>query len=96
MTEKNYNYIEYLRKSYEYENFPPEKENKWSFLRRQEAIRDYYTGQITEIQNLVQFDQRPSDLREARWDIYKISLSFAFKCKKTYERSLFTLKFTLR
>ena len=93
LAERNYNYIEYLRKSYEYESFPSEKENKWSFVRHQEAIRDYYTGQITEIHNLVQFDQRPSDLREARWDIYKVSLSFAVECKKIYERARFTLNF---
>ena len=92
-TDRNYNYIEYLRKSYEYERMSSEKENILSFLRHHESARDYFTGQITEIHNLVQFDQRPNDLREARWDIYKISLSFAVKCKKIYERSWFTLNF---
>ena len=42
---------------------------------------------MTEIHNLVQFDQRPNDLREARWDIYKLSLSFEDKGKTIYERS---------
>ena len=89
--EQNYNYVEYLRKSYESEEEQDSKYEKMLFLRHEEASRDYYTGKIIEIHNLVQFDQRPSDLREARWDIYKISLSFAIKCKKIYERSRFTL-----
>ena len=41
-----------------------------------EAMRDYFTGQITEIRHLVQFDKKPSDLKEAKWDTYKISFSF--------------------
>ena len=89
-TERNYNYIEYLRKGYESDEKDYEK---LLFLRQEEASRDFYTSKITEIRNLVQFDQKPSDLREARWDIYKISLSFAVKCKKIYKRSRFTLNF---
>ena len=39
-------------------------------------MRDYFTGQITEIHHLVQLDRSPNNLQEARWDIYKISFSF--------------------
>ena len=92
-TERNYSYVEYLRKGYESERLQESKYEKLLFIRHEEASRDYYTGKITEIRNLVQFDKKPSDLREARWDIYKISLSFAVKCKKIYERSWFTLNF---
>ena len=94
-TEKNYHFIEYLRKAYEYETNSVVKEFKLSLLRYQEAYRDYFTGKITEIHNLVQFDQRPSDLKEARWNIYKISLSFEYKCKEVREISWSTLKFLL-
>ena len=96
-TQRNYNFIEYTRKAYQYESSPHEKEKALKFIRFEEAVRDYYTGQITEIRNCVQFDQRPSDLREPRWDIYKISLSFdhqpncfhAVKMKETDHRVLF-------
>ena len=71
-TEQNYDYIEYYRKASEGCSLGSAP------LRNEEAKRDYYTGQIMEIHNLIQFDPRPSDLREARWDIYKISISFAF------------------
>lgn len=77
--QRNYNFIEYTRKAYEYETSPYEKEKTLTYLRLQEAVRDYNTGQITEIHNCIQFDQRPSDLRESRWDIYKISLSFDYQ-----------------
>ena len=80
-TERNYGYVDYMRKSYESETLQDSKYNKLIFLRYQEASRDYFTGQITQINNLVQFDHRPSDLKEARWDIYKISLSFEDKGK---------------
>ena len=71
-TEQNYDYIEYYRKASEGCSLGSAP------LRNEEAKRDYYTGQIMEIHNLIQFDPRPSDLREARWDIYKVSISFAF------------------
>ena len=71
-TEHNYDYIEYYRKASEGCSLSS------SVLQNIEAKRDYWTGQIMEMHNLTQFDQRPSDLREARWDIYKVSISFAF------------------
>ena len=100
LTQWNYDFIEYSRKAYEYESSPYAKEKSLTVLRHQEAVRDYHTGQITEIHNCVQFDQRPSDLREPRWDIYKISLSFDyptdffriisfFEIKRTDQRVLF-------
>ena len=75
-TEMNYSYIEYYRKSYQYEHRPYKKEETMICIQYDEAMRDYFTGQITEIRHLVQFDQKPSDLKEAKWDVYKISFSF--------------------
>ena len=81
-TEQNYDYIEkYYRKAYENGSHPL----GLSPLRNEEAKRDYYTGKIMEIRNLIQFDEIPSDFREARWDIYKISISFAFDVYKSKE-----------
>lgn len=40
-----------------------------------EARRDFYTGVIKEIKNLVQFDPTPNfHLKEAKWELYKITL----------------------
>ena len=61
--------------AHEYETDPDKKERHLKLVRNSEAKRDYFTGQITEIKHLVQFDQTPRDLSEANWDIYKISFS---------------------
>ena len=72
----NYSFIEYTRKAYQYEHRPYKKEEAMICIQYDEAMRDYFTGQITEIRHLVQFDQKPSDIKEAKWDVYKISFSF--------------------
>ena len=77
----NYDYIEYYRKAYEYENDPDEKESSLFLVRKEEAKRDFFTGKLKEINHLVQFDQIPRDLKEAKWDIYKISISNAYISK---------------
>ena len=76
-----FDHIEYFQKAYTYEYDPQEKENTLVILRNAEAQRDYFTGSIVEIKPLVQYDRRPNDLKEAKWEIYKISISF--KCKSS-------------
>ena len=42
-----------------------------------EALKDFYTPSMKHIKPLIQLDDKPdSNIKEARWDIYKISLSF--------------------
>lgn len=73
--------IPYYQKAYEYESRPYDKDKNLKDLRQYEVMRDYVTGQITEIHHLVQFDEKPNDLKEARWDIYKVSTSLVPQCK---------------
>ena len=75
-----FDHIEYLQKAYTYENDPNQKKYTLVILRNVEVQRDYFTGSIIEIKNLVQYDRTPYDLEEAKWEIYKISISSKFKC----------------
>ena len=45
-----------------------------------EARRDFYTGVIKEIKHLVQFDHAPNlNLKQAEWEIYKITFPQNFQ-----------------
>ena len=78
--EIGFDHIEYLPKAYTYEYNSNQKEKTLMILKNAEAQRSYFTGSIIEIKHLVQYDRRPSDLKEAKWEIYKISISSKFKC----------------
>ena len=78
--EIGFDHIDYLKKAYTYEKDTHLREHMLVILRNVEAQRDYFTGSIVEIKNLVQYDRTPNDLKEAKWEIYKISISSNFKC----------------
>jgi len=80
----DYSYIEYLHKamanatneSKEY------KMDLFQIIRVHEGFRDYYGSSLWQINHLIQLDEKPNlELKEPRWEIYKISLSFLTKCK---------------
>ena len=49
-------------------------------LRKEEARRDYYTGVIKEF-HFKQFDSKPNhDLKEAKCEVYKLTISESFQC----------------
>ena len=74
---KDYTYIDFYKKSYEYETDPETKRNHLYSLRDAEARRDFYRGSLKPINHLIQFDQEPNlDLKGVRLEIYKISVSF--------------------
>jgi len=77
----DFTYIKYMRIGYENETDPIVKRDRWLNLQYSEAFRDYNTGVIKEIKNLVQLDKKPNDLKEARCEIYKISISYEYKRK---------------
>jgi len=77
----DFSYIKYFRIAYENHTDPKAKKTTWLNLQYSEAFRDYNTGVIKEIKNLVQLDKKPNDLKEARCEIYKISISYEYKCK---------------
>ena len=47
-------------------------------LREDKVRRDYYLSSLKQINHAIQFDQAPNlDLKEARSEIYKITVNFA-------------------
>ena len=77
----DYSYIEYLHKAMA--NTPKEdKMELFHLIKMHEGFRDYYSSSLWQINHLIQLDEEPNlDLKEPRWEIYKISLSFLKKCK---------------
>ena len=79
---KDYTYIDMYKKAYENETDPEKKQDLFYILRSSEALREFHTGSLKPINHLIQFDQTPNqDLKEARPEIYKISVSFEHKRK---------------
>ena len=75
--DRDYSYINFFRKAYEYETEPVLKIDRLHILRGSESERDFHTGSIRQIYHLIQFDPKPNlELKEARLEIYKISVSF--------------------
>ena len=72
--DKDYSYIDFYRKSYE--NLTVKDANTLHQLRDAEARRDFWTGSIREIHHLIQQTPPNIQLKEARCEIYKISVSF--------------------
>ena len=73
-SEKDYSYIDFYRKSYE--NLTVKDADALHQLRDAEARRDFWTGSIREIHHLIQQTPPNIELKEARCEIYKISVSF--------------------
>ena len=89
-SEWDYSFIEYYQKAYEYasEDYPMEmKQNMFAHLRKAEARRDYYNGYIKEIQNLEQFGTSNTTLKQAKCEIYKVTIT-SFQCSKAYGECL--------
>ena len=75
----DYSYIKYFQKAYVNATDSDRKEYFLRILKSAEAERDYYHGTIRQIKHLIQIDTEPNhDLREPRWEIYKITLSFRY------------------
>ena len=73
-SERDYGYIEYFRKSMKNAYDPG---LVYSQIKLHEAERDYYTESLWQINHLIQIDEKPNlELKEPRWEIYKISVSF--------------------
>ena len=81
----DWDYIDYFRKAYEYENKDCLKQNCLLGLRKAEAKHDFYTGLIKEIKHLEQLDPTPNiELKEAKWEVYKVTISNSFQCYNGY------------
>ena len=79
----DYSYIEYLHKAMANETDASVKMNTFHQIKLHEGCRDYYGSSLRQINHLIQLDEKPNlELKEPRWEIYKISLSFLNKCKQ--------------
>ena len=74
--ERDYSFIEYYRKAYENMHIEEEKRYYYFMLLQAEAVRDYNTRIIRQIDHLVQFGVPNFDLKEPECDLYKVSISF--------------------
>jgi len=81
--EKDYKtYIDCYRRAYENETRPTEQMRFLYRLLDTEAARDFDVGGLRQINHLFQMDPTPNlELKEARSEIYKISISFEPKGK---------------
>ena len=80
MAERDYSYIEYYRKAVENSDAEQIFQYKHT-LNLAEAVRDFRSGSLRRINHLIQYGKPNMEIKEARWDIYKVSASFHFKRK---------------
>ena len=75
--QKDFSYINLFKKAYKYAKTGEQKNEALHLLRSTETMRDFYTGSLRQINHLIQIDKTPNtELKEARWEIYKISINF--------------------
>ena len=76
-SEWDWSFLEYHRKAVENESDPERKRGNLHCLLHCEATRDFWKGSIKQINPLIQFDpERNHELKEAKIELYKISVSF--------------------
>ena len=70
-------YLEYYKKALSYEPDPYERNRLLHRIKHHEALRDFSTPSLRQINHLIQIDEKPNlELKEPRCEIYRISLSF--------------------
>ena len=91
---RDFSYLEFIRKAVEYETDQEARSGYLDALRRNEAIQDVWTASIKEINPLIQFCPGPNlELKEAKVELYKISVSFSTGGKIGLKFSLITIVF---
>ena len=99
MRDRDYSYLEYMRKAVEKSDplcskcrnkcmsqlsacDKPKcrtKRHYWKLLQTSQLERDCFVGSLKEIKHLIHIDKKPNfNLKSARLEIYKISITFPF------------------
>ena len=79
----DFSFLEFIRRAVEYETDQDRKLSYLPALRLHEARREFWMESIKELSPLVQFDPEPNlELKEAKIELYKISVSFSTKGKR--------------
>ena len=85
----DYSYIEYLHKAMVIAPDASVKMDTFHQIKFHEGFRDYYSSSLRQINHLIQLDEKPNlELKEPRWEIFKISLSFPTRCKLNRKKTL--------
>ena len=79
--ERDWSFIDLVRKAHEIEFRPERKMVFLHQLQAYEAERNFYTQSLRQIKQLIQVGPPNLDLKDARCEIYKISVSFEPKCE---------------
>lgn len=86
VNEMDYSFLEFIRRAVEYETDEEKKLGYLHYLRRHEAIRDFFTGSIKQLNPLIQFDPEPNQgLKDTKVELYKISISFPSRGKTCFK-----------
>lgn len=72
---EDYSYIDLYKKAFEIAESPADKKHYYSEIAYFEAHRDYHQGSIKEFKTLKQIGTPDHELNEAKWDLFKISMS---------------------
>lgn len=72
---EDYSYIDLYKKAFEIAESPSDKKHYYSEIAYFEAHRDYHEGSIKEFKTLKQIGAPDLELQEAKWDLFKISMS---------------------
>ena len=90
----DFSFLEFFRKAVEYETDQEKKSKYLHVLRHNEANHDFWTASFKEIKPLIQFCPGPNlELKEAKVELYKISVSFSTGGKIGLKLSLITMVF---
>ena len=71
----DYSYLDFYKKAFENVKVPSWKKHYLSEIVYYEAHRDYHEGSFKEFKALKQIGPPDHELNEAKWDLFKISMS---------------------
>ena len=72
---EDYSYIDFYKKAFENVKVPSWKKHYFSELVYYETHRNYHEGSFKEFKALKQIGPPDHELNEAKWDLFKISMS---------------------
>ena len=74
--EVDYSYIENFRRAYNSSTDPNFKNQLLDAIESTQGGKEYHTGSMKQIDHLVQIGSPNRDINEARWDLYKVTVTF--------------------
>ena len=73
----DFSYIDYYKKAYALTTIIADKKSLSNMIVEAEALKEIRTPSLKSIKPLIQLDEKPNlEIKEPRWELYKVSLSF--------------------